>query len=119
MLRKEFDSNIREKLGSEILPDNFPDVNLEDTPLYEMYEDDTIDVEGGLAGKTEDNSDPAIATGLDREVPTPEFNKNYVNASVMLPRGNSYDRGKVVRHKRDADGNAVGKKNYNPILDTR
>ena len=57
--------------------------------------------------------------GLDREVPTPEVNDNYVNASVMLPRGNSYARGKVIGPKRDADGNDVGKTNYNPILDTR
>ena len=60
-----------------------------------------------------------MATGLDREVPTPEVNENYVNASVMLPRGKKYARGKVIGRKRDADGNAVGRTNDNPILDTR
>ena len=58
-------------------------------------------------------------TGLDREVSTPDVNDNYVNASVMLPIGNIYTRGKVIGRKRDADGNSIGRKNYNPILDTR
>ena len=60
-----------------------------------------------------------MATGLDHEVPTPEVNGNCVNALVMFPGGNSYDRGEVIRQKRDADGNAVGITNKNPILDTR
>ena len=37
LLRKEFDSNIKDRFGPDISPDDFPDVNLEDTPLYEMY----------------------------------------------------------------------------------
>ena len=60
--------------GPDISPDYFPDVNLEDTPLYEMYEDDTTDVGGGLAVNTEDDEGPDMATGLDRKVPTPEVN---------------------------------------------
>ena len=88
-------------------------------PLYEMYEDDTIESEDGLTDKTKDEEDPAMATGLDRKVPTPEVNDNDVNASVMLPRGNNYARGKVIRRKINADGNAVGRGNDTPILDTR
>ena len=60
-----------------------------------------------------------MVAGLDCEVPTPEANDNYVNASVMLPRRNIYARGKVIGRKRDADGNAAGSSNDNPILDTR
>ena len=51
-LRQEFDRNIRDKFGPDILPDNFPDVNLEDTPFYEIYEDDTTDMESGWSGNT-------------------------------------------------------------------
>ena len=54
--------------------------------MYEMYEDDTIDVEGILEGDTEDYEDPAMDNVLYREVTTPESNDNYVNALVMLPR---------------------------------
>ena len=69
--------------------------------------------------KTEDDKEPVMATGLDINVPMPKANENYVNALVMLPRGKSYARGKVIGHKRDADGNAVGSSNDNPIHDTR
>ena len=76
-------------------------------------------MEGGLADNTEDYKDPDMATGLDREVPTPETNDKYMNTLVIFPRGNSYARGKFIGWKRDADGNAVGRSNDNPILDTR
>ena len=87
--------------------------------MYEIYEDNTADVNGGLAGNNEDDEDPVMATGLDHEVPTPKVNDSYVNVLVMLTRGNSYARGEVIGQKRDADGNSVGITNDNPILDTR
>ena len=40
LLRKEFDKKIKHRFGRDIYPDNFPEVNLEDTPLYDMYEYD-------------------------------------------------------------------------------
>ena len=64
-LRKEFDSKIKDRFGPDISPDNFPDINLEDTRLYEMYEYDTTDVECGLAGNTEDEENPAMSTVLN------------------------------------------------------
>ena len=66
LLREYFDSNIRDKLGPDISPDDFPGVNLEDTPLYDIYEDNTTDLEGGLSGKTKHDWDPDMATGLAR-----------------------------------------------------
>ena len=56
---------------------------------------------------------------MNFEVTTPEANDIAVNALVILPRRNSYARGKVIRRKRDTDGNAVGRENDNPIIDTR
>ena len=76
-------------------------------------------MEGGLAGNNEDDDDPAMATVLDLKVPPPKVNDNYVNASVMLPRDNSCARGKVIGRKIDEDGNSVGRKNDNPIFETR
>ena len=32
LLSKEFDNSIRDRLGTHISPDNFPDINLEDVP---------------------------------------------------------------------------------------
>ena len=118
-LRKEFDNIIRYKLGKDISLDNFPSVDLEDTTLYDKYENNTTDPEGVLVEKTKDNEDPVMATGLDREVPTPEANDKYVNALVMLPRGDSYARGKVIGRKRDTYENAVVRTNDKPILETR
>ena len=57
--------------------------------------------------------------GLDRQVPTPELNNNYVNSSVMLSKGNDYSIGKAIKRKRNSDGNAIGRINNNLILDTR
>ena len=118
-MRKEFYSNIKDSFGPEVSPDSFTDIDLEDIPLYPIHEDDTTYVEDGLTGNTEDDEYRVMATVLDHEVPKPEANDNYVKALVMLPRGNSYARGKVIVRKRDVDGNAVGRSNYNPILDTR
>ena len=43
----------------------------------------------------------------------------YLNAEVLLPKGNGYESGKVVSRKRNSDGDPIGKSNSNPILDTR
>ena len=59
-----------------------------------------------------------MATGLYFKVSTPEVNKNYVNASVMLLRGNTYSRRRVIGRKIYAGENSIGSTNYNPILDT-
>ena len=40
-----------------------------------------------------------MATGLERELPTPKANDNNVNTSVMFPKENSYARGKVIGQK--------------------
>ena len=42
-LRKEFDNSTRETFRTDISPDDFPDVNLEDSPRYEMFGDVTAD----------------------------------------------------------------------------
>ena len=59
-----------------------------------------------------------MANGLDCNIPMLEVNYNYLNASVMLTRGNIYSIWKVIGRKIDADGDAIGKTNNNPIIDT-
>ena len=75
--------------------------------------------EGGLLDKSEYNEISVMDTSLDRQVPTPEVNNNYVKYSVMLPRGDTYSRGNFIGRKRDLYRNAIGRINYNPVLDTR
>ena len=48
----------------DISPDDFPDVNLGYTPLYDMWEGDTTDVEGGLSDKIDKYEIPAMSTLL-------------------------------------------------------
>ena len=43
----------------------------------------------------------------------------YISAEVILPCGNEQRMGKVLGRKRDADGNPIGKRDKNPLFDTR
>ena len=42
-----------------------------------------------------------------------------IASEVILPQGENHITAKVIARKRDADGAPVGKRNNNPILDTR
>ena len=85
--------------------------------MYDMYEDDITDEEGGLSEKSYGYKIPMVDTGLYRQVPTPELNGNYLNFSVMFPVGGTYSIGKVIGQKIGSSVNAVGMMNDNPILD--
>ena len=37
----------------------------------------------------------------------------------MLPKGGTITKGRVTQHKRDSNGNPIGRANDNPNLDTR
>ena len=52
LTRNQSDNSTRDKLVPDISPDDFPNFSLEDTPLYEIYGEDTTDAGVGLAGKT-------------------------------------------------------------------
>ena len=72
----------------------------------------------GLIGDADDElHTPSL--GIDGKLPTPEADDNYVNASLMLPRGNALARGTVIGRKRDARGDPIGNADTNPMLDSR
>jgi hypothetical protein len=129
--RIEFDLNILDKFGPETTPDDFPDLNIPDTPEHNNFDD--VDYAGRddkwvkrwraftgdeLIGDA-DNEIPSPSLGVDVELPTPEAGDNYVDASLMLPCGNSLARGRVIGRKRDARGDPIGNANANPIKDSR
>lgn len=140
-LREAFDEAIEDRYGADCHPDNFPDIGLEDTPHYNKFDDANVDLRhqdkewlarwrkfAGMDGEEGspdgmDDEDPfgiqAPSTGIDKEVPTPEQGDNYVGVSIMLPRGESSARGKVIARKRDAKGNPVGRADTNPVKDSR
>jgi hypothetical protein len=47
---------------------------------------------------------------------TPEAYDEYLSAELLLPKLGTVTKAKVVRRKRDKDGNPIGKRNANPIL---
>ena len=104
----KFDLNILDKFGPETTPDDFPDLDIPDTPELNPFND--VDYAGwvyewvkrwraftgnGLTGDA-DNEMPSPSLGVDVKLPTPEAGDNYVNASLMLPRSNSLARGTVI-----------------------
>jgi hypothetical protein len=42
----------------------------------------------------------------------------FIAAKVMLPQGGQVVSGRVIKRKRDHNGNLIGKSNTNPLLDT-
>jgi hypothetical protein len=41
---------------------------------------------------------------------------NFISAQVILPRDGTYQTGRVITRKRDANGVPIGRRNVNPIL---
>ena len=74
--------NIQGKFGPEATPDDFPTF-----PGHGLADE--------LAGDADDEI-PTPSLGVDVVLPTPEASDNYVNASLMLPRGNSLVHGTVI-----------------------
>ncbi len=100
---KEFDESIRAKLGDGLTWEDLPD-DVE-TPQYPLYSDESGEVHSHCPDVDEVTPD----TGAD----------NYIGASVNLSFNGKRQTGKVKGRKRDRDGNLMGTKNQNPILDTR
>ena len=74
------------------------------TPTYEYYDD-------GHQDRTSDAPPEQLTL-------TAEIGDNYFNMELMLPHGGTLARGRVTEHKRDHEGNVIGRYNANPILDT-
>ena len=50
---------------------------------------------------------------------TPEAYDQYLGAELLLPHGDTMVTGRVVKRAKGEDGNPIGIRNNNPILDTR
>jgi hypothetical protein len=50
---------------------------------------------------------------------TPEEYDEYISAQVILPIDSSNRKGRVLRRKRNVNGEPIGLRNINPLLDTR
>jgi hypothetical protein len=65
--------------------------------------------------------DPIIPEANKIPQPTPASFDSYVNMELSLPRGqdNTMELARMLKRKKDNDGNPIGVANDNPILDAR
>jgi hypothetical protein len=74
----------------------------------------------------QEEDDMGIIEPMEAEASMPEADmfedieelNNFISAQVILPRDGTYQTGKVITRKRDANGVPIGRRNMNPILDT-
>ena len=100
-----FDNCIKKQLGKSLTFEDLKSVDQDAvTPEYELCADD---FEG-----TQEHAP-------DVDDVTPEDEDNCIGAEVQLPHGEVMQSGKVKARVRGEDGEPVGTKNTNPILDTR
>ena len=102
--RSDFDASVEKRLGDpltdkELTPEF--DISMV-TPDYEVYEDE---------------QNPVIIQEIDDY--NPEGYDGYITAQVLLPKGEEFQIGTVVKRRLDDDGKPIGTSNSNPILDSR
>ena len=109
--RQLFNESVSKRVGQPVLHE---DLKQEFgiaavTPEYEAYEDD--------------DSKTVVIPEVDELVESSEYDpegyNGYISAQVLLPKGDEFKVGTVVRRRVDDNGNPTGKANENPILDTR
>ena len=108
--RKEFDKQIREKLGDSITVIPMVKPEADPDPLAEFQVDDD-EVEPPIIPE-----DPVDADG--RAVYEQPFTDILLNAEVLLPQGEEMKSAKVLRRSKDPDGNMIGTYDANPLLNT-
>ncbi len=108
----ELDLAIDAKIGDKVTDKNLPPDVPNPTPA--VGDEDIFD---GDAGEDIDPADPD-ATRPEADDYTPEALDEYLATDVILPHGGEAQRATVLRRKRNQDGDPVGKRNQNPILDT-
>ena len=87
------------KCGPGAIVEYFNDLGAVEKPWCDLCEDG--------------NTDGACPKSSPEELnPTPDAAPDhYLNVSLVLPRGYKFDRGKVIGHKRDSEGNTIGRDN--------
>jgi len=108
----ELDASIREKIG-----DSIPNKDV-DEELANLFPEVPSDI---FLPEHDDEFDPVEPEAAMPEADdyTPEAYDEYLTAEVLLPNMGNMTRAKVTGRKRNADGDPVGVRNTNPILDTR
>ena len=107
---KAYDQYIQAKIGDSVFENDLPEPS-----QCKMHPEDEEEDDGGATFKPFAPS-PAMREADEFDVETYDA---YLQAEVLLPQGDHLVAGTVVGRKRDHDGNPLGNRNPNPILDTR
>ena len=101
---QDFDDSIIERLQDQnfLLP-----------TIDGMYLED-IDVDDD-----EDENDHTIYQAPEQDNYTPDTYDQYLGAELLLPNADEMVVGRVIKRARGQDGNPIGIRNSNPLLDTR
>ena len=103
---------IRDKIGDSLSDLEMDPALMADFPVPppELFDD-------------EDEAVTEVADGEERALEfddfTPEAYDEFITSEVLLPHGGELTLARVARRKRDADGNPIGSRSTNPILDSR
>jgi len=74
----------------------------------------------GLILDDEDaNDEPEEGVKVEQDDFTDDSYNAYLGAELLVPSGDNFIVSRVIKRVRDEDGNPVGQRNNNPILDTR
>ena len=98
---EEFDESVMGILGQPFSADELIKLSTV-SPTYECYED-------------EDRVEPI----MEADEVHPDTYDGYIEAQVLLPKGEEYHYTRAMSRKHGPDGEAIGKGNPNPVLDTR
>jgi hypothetical protein len=109
----DLDVSVKEKIGDSIKND---DLDEDLIGLFPEVPDDVF-----LPDNDHDDHVPTDDADVVPEADefTPEAYDEYLTAEVLLPNMGEMTKAKVTDRKRDADGNPIGLRNPNPLLDTR
>ena len=89
-------ARVYERLRSQVLPRELEDIGIEITPQSDPYEDET----------QKEQTFPQLAEELE---PISELGNHYIEAEMLLPRGDEVARGHVVAWSCNACGNVMGR----------
>jgi hypothetical protein len=100
---RTFDKHVTDRLP-EYTPDA-DDLFMNPKDIYDVACDEPFEQESAMPEQD--------------DYPDAETYDQYITAQVLLPRGDTMEKGTVLRRKRDSNGTLIGHAHSNPILDTR
>ena len=78
------------------------------------------DIDGDPADEQEDSAESESPyTMPEQDDYTPDTFDQYLGAELLLPQGENMTAGRVIKRARGQDGNPIGTRHSNPLLDTR